>query len=224
MPRLTADQWADVRAEREAGASFGDLASRHNVSGAAICKRSQREGWGGPPPISASSIVDALELERRRVERNKERTRVRREQDLAKERQAIAKSRDQRDRDLAKEHRAIAKKTARFERAVEQGGYVYIVYCEHAGERWHKIGVANDFKARLAVIQTGCPLPVHPILFGWVNAARYIEKQLHEKFASSRVSGEWFSFSDAQVAQALRALSDEISKSSTLEMELLCQG
>jgi hypothetical protein len=46
MPRLTADQWETIRAEREAGASFGDLASRHGVSKPAIVKRSQAEGWG----------------------------------------------------------------------------------------------------------------------------------------------------------------------------------
>ena len=46
MPRLTADQWAIIRAEREAGASFGDLAARFGVSKAAVSKASKREGWG----------------------------------------------------------------------------------------------------------------------------------------------------------------------------------
>lgn len=46
MPRLSPDQWADIRAEREAGASFGDLASRYDVSKPAIVKRSAREKWG----------------------------------------------------------------------------------------------------------------------------------------------------------------------------------
>ncbi|MBK1709813.1 MULTISPECIES: hypothetical protein [Marichromatium] len=46
MPRLTADQWESVRADREAGASFGELAARHGVSKAAIVKRAKKESWG----------------------------------------------------------------------------------------------------------------------------------------------------------------------------------
>lgn len=46
MARLTADQWETVRAEREAGASFRDLASKHGVSHQAIVKRAKTEGWG----------------------------------------------------------------------------------------------------------------------------------------------------------------------------------
>lgn len=46
MPRLTADQWETIRAEREAGASFGDLSAKHGVDRAAICRRAKKEGWG----------------------------------------------------------------------------------------------------------------------------------------------------------------------------------
>lgn len=46
MPRLSADQWETIRAEREAGASFGDLAAKHGVTKTAIVNRSTREGWG----------------------------------------------------------------------------------------------------------------------------------------------------------------------------------
>lgn len=59
MPRLTADQWADVRAERETGTSFGDLAERHGVSKAAIIKRAKAEGW--------SDGADIAEAVRRKV-------------------------------------------------------------------------------------------------------------------------------------------------------------
>jgi hypothetical protein len=45
MPRLTADQWETVRAEREAGASFPELAARWGVSHQAIQKRAKAEGW-----------------------------------------------------------------------------------------------------------------------------------------------------------------------------------
>lgn len=46
MPRLTADQWETIRAEREAGASFPELAARFGVSHQAIQKRAKAEGWG----------------------------------------------------------------------------------------------------------------------------------------------------------------------------------
>ena len=47
MPRLTADQWASIRAEREAsGMSFADLGAKYGVSAPAIFKRAKAEGWG----------------------------------------------------------------------------------------------------------------------------------------------------------------------------------
>lgn len=46
MPRLTADQWETIRAEREAGATFRELEDKHGVSHQAIQKRAKDEGWG----------------------------------------------------------------------------------------------------------------------------------------------------------------------------------
>ena len=45
MPRLTADQWESIRAEREAGASFRELAEKYGVSHQAVQKRANNEGW-----------------------------------------------------------------------------------------------------------------------------------------------------------------------------------
>ena len=45
MPRLSADQWETIRAEREAGASFPELADKYGVSHQAIQKRAKRDGW-----------------------------------------------------------------------------------------------------------------------------------------------------------------------------------
>ena len=45
MPRLKADQWEDIRAEREAGTSFPELAAKYGVSHQAIQKRAKKEGW-----------------------------------------------------------------------------------------------------------------------------------------------------------------------------------
>jgi hypothetical protein len=46
VPKLTADQWETIRAEREAtGASFPTLSAKHGVSHQAIQKRAKDEGW-----------------------------------------------------------------------------------------------------------------------------------------------------------------------------------
>jgi hypothetical protein len=55
-----------------------------------------------------------------------------------------------------------------------------------------KIGSATDYKARMASLQTGCPLPLD---FLWLRAtpnAHTAEKALHNYFASFRIRGEWF--------------------------------
>jgi hypothetical protein len=45
MPRLSKETWADIRAEREAGASFGELAAKYGVDKSAIYRRARAEGW-----------------------------------------------------------------------------------------------------------------------------------------------------------------------------------
>ena len=54
MPRLTADIWATVRAEREAGATFRALADKFGVSDAAIVRRSQAEGWADGTDVAVA--------------------------------------------------------------------------------------------------------------------------------------------------------------------------
>ena len=59
MPRLSRDTWKQIRAEREAGLSFGLLASRYGIDKAAIVRRAKAEGWGDG--------ADAAELVRRKA-------------------------------------------------------------------------------------------------------------------------------------------------------------
>ncbi len=54
MARLTTDQWETIRAEREAGASFPELAAKHGVSHQAIQKRAKRDGWGDGQDVGES--------------------------------------------------------------------------------------------------------------------------------------------------------------------------
>uniref|UniRef100_UPI00257A29D6 helix-turn-helix domain-containing protein n=1 Tax=Oceanithermus sp. TaxID=2268145 RepID=UPI00257A29D6 len=45
MPRLTLEQWEEIRARYEGGASARELAREFGVSGQAISKRARKEGW-----------------------------------------------------------------------------------------------------------------------------------------------------------------------------------
>jgi hypothetical protein len=59
MPKLSPDDWERIRAEREAGLSFGRLASRYGIDKAAIVRRAKAEGWGDG--------ADVAELVRRKA-------------------------------------------------------------------------------------------------------------------------------------------------------------
>jgi hypothetical protein len=54
-----------------------------------------------------------------------------------------------------------------------------------------KIGVAEDVDARLSALQTGSPLPLR-VLAILPSSGRYGEAQLHQRFAATRLHGEWF--------------------------------
>ena len=62
MARLTQDQWAEVRAAREAGASISSLAREHGVDRKAIQRRIQAEGWSDGSDV-------AQEIQRRSAEK-----------------------------------------------------------------------------------------------------------------------------------------------------------
>ena len=53
MPRLTADTWETVRAEREAGATFEALAGKFGVSHTAVIKKSKTENWSDGQDVAA---------------------------------------------------------------------------------------------------------------------------------------------------------------------------
>lgn len=56
-----------------------------------------------------------------------------------------------------------------------------------------KIGKATDVRARLSSMQTGNPEPM--TLLGEVPGGRADESDLHQRFRSFRVRGEWFRYS-----------------------------
>lgn len=63
------------------------------------------------------------------------------------------------------------------------------VYFAQADDRV-KIGWSKKVAARLAQLQTGNATPIQ--LLGTVPGGRTLERQLHDRFAHLRLSGEWF--------------------------------
>ncbi len=54
MPRLAADQWAEIKQRREAGESFGSLAKAFDIDHSAIVRRAKKEGWGDGIDVGAA--------------------------------------------------------------------------------------------------------------------------------------------------------------------------
>ncbi len=78
----------------------------------------------------------------------------------------------------------------------QESRWVYLVGSLRA--RPVKIGVAQDVEARMVELQTGSPVPLHLI---WkTRGGGALERDLHERFASYRIHGEWFDFGDENPA------------------------
>lgn len=61
-----------------------------------------------------------------------------------------------------------------------------------------KIGyTGGDPYGRLKSLQTGCPTPL--VLTGYYEGAPDDERELHRRFASARITGEWFNLEDDDV-------------------------
>lgn len=63
------------------------------------------------------------------------------------------------------------------------------VYFAQVGDRI-KIRWSRNVATRVATLQTANADPIH--LLATIPGARSLERQLHERFAAARVSGEWF--------------------------------
>jgi len=73
--------------------------------------------------------------------------------------------------------------------------YLYVIY---AGDGIHKIGISHDPISRMNQIQIGNHRKLRltlSIVFGSREAARTVEKQLHDALSEYRASGEWFNIS-----------------------------
>ena len=84
-------------------------------------------------------------------------------------------------------------------------GYVYIF--GNRFHHWYKIGTTQDVWERLRGVQVGCPVEIKRISSAWVENADEVEKQLHQKYSSRRLRGEWFLLQDEEVAELKSYLS-----------------
>lgn len=69
--------------------------------------------------------------------------------------------------------------------------YVYFIGCGDP-VTYVKIGSTHDTRYRLRVLQVGCPLPLSMLGSVLADDAERMEIDLHKRFASSHVRGEWF--------------------------------
>ena len=70
--------------------------------------------------------------------------------------------------------------------------YLYLIRCKQTSR--YKIGITNDIAQRVRTIETHSPLPVKVECCVKHDRASELEKIIHQKYASSRVHGEWFDF------------------------------
>lgn len=74
-------------------------------------------------------------------------------------------------------------------------GFVYVIYIDTGSGRFYKIGLAKSFGARFDQHQTSSPFEIRVACCYFVGHMRSEERELHERFADSRVRGEWFRLS-----------------------------
>ena len=93
-------------------------------------------------------------------------------------------------RGVSAELKSLRKEYLKRANAQSGPGYVYFLQCEYRV----KIGFARNVERRIADIACMCPFPVE--LLATEAGEIWHEQALHQRFAKSRVHGEWFNLSD----------------------------
>lgn len=87
-----------------------------------------------------------------------------------------------------------------------EAGFVYVIGMQ-APRSYFKIGMAKHFPARLEAHQCASPFDLFVACAYFAPDMRAEERRLHHKFSASRVRGEWFELTGADLkAIAERAL------------------
>lgn len=75
-------------------------------------------------------------------------------------------------------------------------GYIYLF----ESQGLYKIGRSHTPAIRRRRLQTGSPTPIRTVHTLKTVFHKWIEQQLHSRFADKRVRGEWFALTDEDVA------------------------
>lgn len=76
-------------------------------------------------------------------------------------------------------------------------GSIYLIWSETGH---YKIGRSANPRQRFSSLRSSSPLPLRLIHFFETSDCISVERDLHERFKSSRIAGgEWFTLTDAQV-------------------------
>ena len=82
-----------------------------------------------------------------------------------------------------------------------------VYFAQGAISQLIKIGTTTNLKKRLQALRTGSPEPL--VLLGAIPGGDQEERELHQRFSSQRINGEWFSPSP----ELLRAAAGELDSS-----------
>lgn len=81
-----------------------------------------------------------------------------------------------------------------------KSGFLYVIFIEDSnGKRFFKIGITENFGARVATHQCSSPFDMRVACAYFVGNMRKEETYLHDVFSGNRVRGEWFDLSDEDV-------------------------
>lgn len=78
-------------------------------------------------------------------------------------------------------------------------GYVYLMHA--VGTEWYKIGFSVNPEQRSEALAAKAPYDVEIVHMVQVSDMRSVESYWHERFASKRVNGEWFTLDDDDIAE-----------------------
>jgi hypothetical protein len=84
---------------------------------------------------------------------------------------------------------------------MDASGFVYVIFIDTGAERFYKIGLAKSFGSRFDQHQTSSPFEIRVACCYFVGHMRAEERRLHERFAASRVRGEWFKLSTGDLRE-----------------------
>ena len=92
---------------------------------------------------------------------------------------------------------------------------IYII----KGDKFYKIGFANNVKSRLSTIQAGNPFDLELVFSKELFSAPLFEQRLHKMFYSKRVRGEWFVLDTIDIAEITTLLNEWAKEEEAILLE-----